>query len=97
MLATVAALIGTIILYITPAEAQYQYRRLGGVIIISCSGVNQTVIMSVIGANIGGFTKKQITTSAAFFCYCIINIITPQTFLGRESPGYHTGLTFVMM
>lgn len=94
--ASTIALVGIVILYVTPAEAKYQYRRLGGIIIISFSGVNYTVIMSVIGANIGGFTKKQITTSAAFFVYCLVNIITPQTFLGTESPRYHTGLTFVM-
>jgi hypothetical protein len=94
--ASTIALVGIVILYVTPAEAKYQYRRLGGIIIISFSGVNYTVIMSVIGTNIGGFTKKQITTSAAFFVYCLVNIITPQTFLGTESPRYHTGLTFVM-
>ncbi|OBT72940.1 hypothetical protein VF21_08462 [Pseudogymnoascus sp. 05NY08] len=94
--ASVIALIGIVIIKITPPTTENQYRRLAGVIIISCSGVNYTVIMSIIGTNIGGFTKKQFTTSMAFFMYCVINIITPQTFLGAESPSYSTGLTFVM-
>jgi ACS family allantoate permease-like MFS transporter len=94
--ASLIALVGIVILYVTPAEPQYQGRRLASCIIISCSGVNYTVIMSVIGGNVAGFTKKQFTTSTAFFLYCIVNIITPQTFLGTESPRYHTGLGFVM-
>jgi ACS family allantoate permease-like MFS transporter len=52
--------------------------------------------MSVIGSNIAGFTKKQVTTAMAFIAYCVVNIITPQTFLGTESPRCHTGLGFVM-
>lgn len=93
---SVIALVGVVLLYITPAEDQYQSRRLGACIIISFSGVNYTVIMSVIGTNITGFTKKQLTTSAAFVMYCVINIITPQTFLGTEAPRYRTGLSFVL-
>lgn len=95
-LASIIAIAGIAVLYVTPDEQQYQGRRLAGCIIISCSGVNYTVVMSVIGANVAGFTKKQVTTSAAFFMYCAINIITPQTFLGSESPSYHTGLGFTM-
>ncbi|KAJ5106101.1 hypothetical protein N7456_002776 [Penicillium angulare] len=53
--------------------------------------------MAVIGANAGGFTKKQVIISASFFMYCVTNIITPQTFLGREAPEYHTGLQFIMI
>ncbi|KIW92830.1 uncharacterized protein Z519_06679 [Cladophialophora bantiana CBS 173.52] len=95
-IASVIALIGIVILYVTPAETQYQGRRLASVIIISCSGANYTVIMAVIGTNTAGFTRKQISTSTAFFLYCVVNIITPQTFLGSESPRYHTGLAFVL-
>ncbi|KAF2094963.1 MFS general substrate transporter [Rhizodiscina lignyota] len=94
--ASIVAVAGIAVLYVTPAEPQYQGRRLGACIIISCSGVNYTVVMSVIGSNVAGFTKKQVTTSMAFFMYCIVNIVTPQTFLGREAPRYHTGLGFVL-
>lgn len=94
--ASIISLVGIAILYVTPDEVQYQSRRLGAIILISCSGVNYTVIMSVIGSNITGTTKKQMTTSATFVMYCVINIITPQTFIGTESPRYPTGLTFVM-
>ncbi|OQE39029.1 hypothetical protein PENCOP_c007G08281 [Penicillium coprophilum] len=95
-LASIVGVIGIIILYVTPPEDQYQHRRLAGCIIISASGVNYTVIMSIIGANFVGFTRKQTVTSAAFFLYCVANIVTPQTFLGAESPRYHTGLAFVL-
>lgn len=98
-LAAISSLIGVIgiaLLYVTPDEDRYQHRRLASCIIISFSSVNYTVVMSVIGANFAGFTRKQVITSTAFFLYCIANIITPQTFLGSESPRYHTGLAFVL-
>lgn len=94
--ASIIALIGIALLYVTPAEPQYQSRRLASVIIISCSGANYTVIMAVIGTNTSGFTRKQLSTSSAFFLYCVVNIITPQTFLGSESPRYPTGMAFVL-
>ncbi|KAH7113005.1 major facilitator superfamily domain-containing protein [Dactylonectria estremocensis] len=94
--ASIISLIGVIILHITPPEPEYQNRRLGACILLSCAGVNYTVIMSVIGSNITGFTKKQLVTSMSFFLYCVINIITPQTFIGTESPRYPTGMVFVM-
>ncbi|KAL2204166.1 MFS general substrate transporter [Sarocladium strictum] len=94
--ATIVAVIGVILLYVTPPEIQYQSRRLASVIILSFATANYNVIMSVIGANIGGFTKKQVTTSVTFFFYCLINIICPQTFLKSEAPRYPTGMKFVI-
>ncbi|KAJ5697080.1 hypothetical protein N7536_007492 [Penicillium majusculum] len=95
-IASVIGIVGIVILLVTSDEKQYQDRRLAGCIIISFSGVNYTVVMSMIGANFAGFTRKQVVTSASFFLYCIANIVTPQTFLGEESPRYHTGLAFVL-
>lgn len=94
--ATVVATAGVIILHVTPAEEQYQSRRLAAVIILAFATANYNVIISVIGANIGGFTKKQVTTSMTFFFYCLINIICPQTFLKSEAPKYPTGMKFVI-
>lgn len=95
-LSSCIAIAGIVILYVTPPLAEYQNRRLAGCIMISFSSINYTVVMSVIASNVGGFTKKQITTSVAFFMYCVSNIVTPQTFLGSEAPYYHTGLIFVL-
>lgn len=94
--ASIIALIGAVLLYVTPAEPEFQNRRLASIIIISFSGANYTVVMAIIGTNMAGFTRKQLSTSTAFFLYCVINIITPQTFLGSESPRYPTGLSFVL-
>ncbi|KAH6981493.1 major facilitator superfamily domain-containing protein [Ilyonectria destructans] len=94
--ASIVSLTGVVILHVTPPETEYQNRRLGACILLSCAGVNYTVIMSVIGSNVIGFTKKQLVTSMSFFLYCVINIITPQTFIGTESPRYPTGMVFVM-
>jgi ACS family allantoate permease-like MFS transporter len=94
---SIVAVAGVAILYAAPDELKYQKLRLGGCMMLAFSGVNYGVTMSVLGSNIAGFTKKQFTTSWTFFMYCVIDIVTPQTFLGSESPRYHTGLTFVLM
>jgi len=94
--ASLVAVIGIVILYVTPAEEQYKSRRLASCIIISFHTPNYTAIMATIGTNTSGFTRRQLSTSMAFFLYCVVNIITPQTFLGSESPRYHTGLGFVL-
>ena len=95
--ASLVAVAGCGILFAAPEEPRYQKLRLGGCMMLAFSGVNYAVVMSVVGSNIAGFTKKQFTTSWTFFLYCIINIVTPQTFLGSEAPRYQTGLTFVLM
>lgn len=94
--ASLVAMVGIVLLYLTPPEEQYKNRRLASVIIISFSSANYTAIMATIGTNTSGFTRRQLSTSMAFFLYCVVNIITPQTFLGSESPRYHTGLAFVL-
>lgn len=94
--ASLVAVVGIVLLYVTPAEEQYKTRRLASCIIISFHTPNYTAIMATIGTNTSGFTRRQLSTSMAFFLYCVINIITPQTFLGSESPRYHTGLGFVL-
>jgi ACS family allantoate permease-like MFS transporter len=94
---SIVAVAGVAILYAAPDEIKYQKLRLGGCMILAFSGVNYGVTMSVLGSSIAGFSKKQFTTSWTFFMYCVIDIVTPQTFLGSESPRYHTGLTLVLM
>ncbi|KAK9893892.1 MFS general substrate transporter [Cystobasidium minutum MCA 4210] len=87
---------GVAILLAVPARPDTQSTRLAGVILTSTTAGNYTVIMSVIGCNFTGFTKKQVVTSITFTLYCITNIITPQTFLQSEAPGYRSGLIFTL-
>ncbi|KAI5475482.1 MFS general substrate transporter [Pseudohyphozyma bogoriensis] len=96
VIVSIVATAGTAILYVAAPTAANQHLRLGGCIMLAFSGGNYASIISMIGTNIAGFTKKQVTTSMVFVAYCIVNIITPQTFLGSESPRYHTGLGFVL-
>ncbi|KAI5477381.1 MFS general substrate transporter [Pseudohyphozyma bogoriensis] len=90
------ALTGVAILYVAAPTLANQHLRLGGCVLLAFSGGNSAAIMSVLGTNIAGFTKKQVATSMVYMAYCVINIVTPQTFLGKESPRYHTGLGFVV-
>lgn len=62
-----------IILLAVPAVPSKQTVRLGGVILTSTTGGNYANIMSVIGCNFTGFTKKQVVTSLTFTLYCIVS------------------------
>ncbi|KAK9893255.1 MFS general substrate transporter [Cystobasidium minutum MCA 4210] len=94
---TTLSLVGMLILLLVPARPSTQTTRLGGVILTSTTGGNYANIMSVIGCNFTGFTKKQVVTSLTFTLYCITNIIAPQTFLASEAPGYRTGIIYTLI
>lgn len=66
---------GVAILLAVPARADTQSTRLAGVILTSTTAGNYTVIMSVIGCNFTGFTKKQVATSITFTLYCLVSVL----------------------
>ncbi|OAA80446.1 Major facilitator superfamily domain, general substrate transporter [Akanthomyces lecanii RCEF 1005] len=58
---------------------------------------NLPIILSMLSANIAGFTKKMTVNAMIFIAYCTGNIIGPQLFLQREYPTYKTGFLAIMI
>ncbi|RXK37540.1 hypothetical protein M231_05165 [Tremella mesenterica] len=54
------------------------------------------LILSLIGQNISGTTKKQTVIAITFVLYCVANICIPQSFLAKQSPRYQDGIIFVI-
>lgn len=55
-----------------------------------------TTILSVVGCNFAGASKKTTVSSLIFIAQCVSNIVIPFAFLANEAPTYHTGLLTVM-
>lgn len=84
---------GCAILLSVPAGPSTQSTRLAGVILTSTTAGNYTVIMSVIGCNFTGFTKKQVATSITFALYCIVSSWYSFACASRHSEFPADGLT----
>ncbi|KAK7439852.1 hypothetical protein VKT23_017424 [Stygiomarasmius scandens] len=53
--------------------------------------------MIMISANVGGFTKRQVTTAVTFIGYCIGNIAGPHVLIDSEKElGYPTATKAMM-
>ncbi|KAF9464593.1 major facilitator superfamily domain-containing protein [Collybia nuda] len=95
-LAACCVVVGTAVVYThepTPGNRQV---LLGMMYMIALNNCSFTTIMSVIGVNFAGATKKGTVSAMSFIAYCISNIIVPQSFRGSEAPTYHSGILTVM-
>ena len=54
------------------------------------------IMLSLIGSNVAGFTKKVTTTALTFILYCVGNIVSPQLFISSEAPGYGTAMRGIL-
>ncbi|KAI9631776.1 MFS general substrate transporter [Dioszegia hungarica] len=63
----------------------------------NCSSIGFALGLVMISANIGGYTKKSITSSLAFLGYCLGNIVGPLTVLSSEAPVYTTATTAMVV
>jgi hypothetical protein len=41
---------------------------------------------------VAGYSKKVLAVALCFSSDCVSNIVSPQVFLAREAPYYHTGI-----
>ncbi|KAF5356616.1 hypothetical protein D9758_008204 [Tetrapyrgos nigripes] len=63
----------------------------------SFASVGFALSMVMISANVGGFTKRQVTTAVTFIGYCIGNIAGPHVLIDSEKPlGYPTATKAMM-
>jgi hypothetical protein len=48
---------------------------------------------SLLASNVAGYSKKVLAGALFFSSNCVSNIVSPQAFLTREAPYYHTSIT----
>lgn len=66
--------------------------RLAGFCLTVAYVANLPLTMSVVTANVAGYTKRTVVLSLTFIAYCVGNIAGPQFFISSEAPGYRVCL-----
>ncbi|KAI1435086.1 MFS general substrate transporter [Xylaria sp. CBS 124048] len=66
----------------------HKWGRLAALWLCSFQSVGFSLSLTMVSANVAGYTKKQLTGAILFVGYCVGNIIGPQTFIDSEKPFY---------
>ncbi|KAM3555476.1 hypothetical protein ARSEF4850_005984 [Beauveria asiatica] len=89
MLTFATALVGAALVRQMPEENKWG--RYAGTCLMGANSASFPLLMSMVSANIGGFTKKTTVNALTFTAFCAGNIIGPQLFFEREAPSYSSG------
>jgi len=73
------------------AFANDKYAKLAGVYLTSLSPVSFVCVLSNVGSNTLGSTKKWTVTSIYLLSYCASNIAGTYTFIAKQAPDYIGG------
>ncbi|KAJ5769635.1 MFS allantoate transporter [Penicillium odoratum] len=90
ILCYIPGIISTAMLFSLPFNAKHAH--LGAVYIVPFVAVAAGIMYSLLASNVAGYTKKVFTGALFFSSNCVSNIISPQVFLTREAPYFHTGI-----
>ncbi|KIW78629.1 hypothetical protein Z517_08467 [Fonsecaea pedrosoi CBS 271.37] len=85
---TLSSMVGMIMVY----ECKSRAARMTGLCLGSVFAANIPLSLSLISSNVGGFTKRSVTSATLFVAYCVGNIVGPQFFQTSQAPRYATGL-----
>ncbi|OAL18704.1 hypothetical protein AYO22_10397 [Fonsecaea multimorphosa] len=85
---TLTATAGMVMVY----QCKSRAARMGGLCLASAFVANIPLSLSLVSSNVGGFTKRSVTSSTLFIAYCVGNIAGPQFFKPSQAPRYTTGI-----
>ncbi|EXJ73474.1 uncharacterized protein A1O5_03235 [Cladophialophora psammophila CBS 110553] len=85
---TLTSMVGMTMVY----ECKGRAARMAGLCLASVFAANVPLSLSLISSNVGGFTKRSVTSATLFVAYCVGNIAGPQFFQSSQAPRYPTGL-----
>ncbi|KAM0748290.1 MFS general substrate transporter [Meredithblackwellia eburnea MCA 4105] len=94
--AALCVVTGSAIIYSHKPTANNRHLLLGALYLMAINNCSYTTIMSVVGVNFAGQTKKSAVSAMTFVAYCVSNIVVPQAFRGNEAPTYHSGILTVL-
>lgn len=87
---SIPTLVGCVFLAAIP-RSQIWIRIVGSWLLFAAPA-GFALMLSLIGSNVAGFSKKITTTAVTFIMYCVGNIVCPQLFVASEAPGYGTAM-----
>lgn len=82
----VTAMVGMILIVALPLSNDGG--RLAGYYLTQSSPTGFVALLSLIATNVAGYTKKTTVAALYLICYCVGNIIGPQTFRPKDEPRY---------
>lgn len=91
----VPAIIGSSLIYVRPKTSSGV--QLFGYFLLSTGPGAIPLLMSLVGANYKGVTKKMTMTAMLFIAYCAGNIAGPQFFRAGEAPHYNTAFRAILV
>ncbi|KAE9969697.1 hypothetical protein EG328_006712 [Venturia inaequalis] len=65
--------------------------------LLSAGSTALPLLLSLVGSNLKGSTKKMTVTAILFLAYCAGNVIGPQLFKMDEAPHYNTAFEAIMI
>jgi hypothetical protein len=89
------AIIGSVLIYVRPRTSSGV--QLFGYFLLSTGPGAIPLLMSLVGANYKGVTKKMTMTALLFIAYCAGNIAGPQFFRASEAPHYNTAFKAILV
>ncbi|GAA5919749.1 hypothetical protein JCM6882_008936 [Rhodosporidiobolus microsporus] len=91
----IICVLGTALMSFLPTEQHWG--RLVGFWLVNFQSVGFTLGLVMISSNIGGYTKRSITSAMVFAAYCAGNMAGPQFIYADEKPRYQSGALAMMV
>jgi MFS family permease len=91
----VPAIIGSSLIYVRPRTSPGV--QLFGYFLMSTGPGGIPLLMSLVGANYKGVTKKMTMTAMLFIAYCAGNIAGPQFFRAKDAPHYNLAFRAILV
>jgi MFS family permease len=91
----IPAVVGSSLIYVRPRTSSGV--QLFGYFLLSTGPAGIPLLMSLVGANYKGVTKKMTMTAMLFIAYCAGNIAGPQFFKASEAPHYNTAFRAILI
>lgn len=92
----IPGIVACVLLHTLKREPQNKGALLFALFILPTVAAAGGITYSLLASNVAGYTKKTVAGSMFFSCYCIANIVSPQTFLAKEAPTYNTGVAVTL-
>lgn len=91
----VPAIVGSSLIYVRPRTSPGV--QLFGYFLMSTGPGGIPLLMSLVGANYKGVTKKMTMTAMLFIAYCAGNIAGPQFFRAKDAPHYNLAFRAILV
>ncbi|KAJ5316857.1 hypothetical protein N7508_001365 [Penicillium antarcticum] len=96
ILCYIPGLVSTAMLFALPFNAGTKTAHLGVIFNVPIVASFAGIMYSLLATNVAGYSNKVLAGVLLVSSTCVSNIDSPQVFLTREAPYYHTGITVCM-